>query len=47
MEIMNSSRRSAQPVRQDVYDKIFTINITTIQVWVAKEISDRPYQKLW
>lgn len=35
---------SAQSVQQDIYAKIFMINLTAILAWVAQAIADRLYQ---
>ena len=42
-EIENFSGRSALSVRQDVYAKIFAMNLAAILVWVAQAIADRLY----
>ena len=44
LEIENFSGLSAQVVRQDVYAKLFTLNLTAICAWVAQAIADRLYQ---
>jgi hypothetical protein len=44
IEIENFSGLSAQVVRQDIYAKLFTLNLTAICAWVAQAIADRLYQ---
>ena len=44
LEIENFSGLSAQVVRQDIYAKLFTLNLTAICAWVAQAIADRLYQ---
>lgn len=44
LEIENFSGLSAQVVRQDVYAKLFTLNLAAICAWVAQAIADRLYQ---
>jgi hypothetical protein len=43
LEIENFSGLSAQGVRQDIYAKLFTLNLTAICAWVAQAIPDRLY----
>jgi hypothetical protein len=44
LEIETFSGLSAQVVRQDIYAKPFTLNLTAICAWVAQAIADRLYQ---
>jgi hypothetical protein len=44
VELENFSGRSAQVVRQDVYAKLFTLNLTAICAWVAQAIAERLHQ---
>jgi hypothetical protein len=44
VEIENFSGLSAQVVRQDIYAKLFTLNLTAVCAWVAQAIADRLYQ---
>jgi len=44
LEIENLSGRSAQSVRQDVYAKLFALNLAAILAWVAQAVADRLYR---
>jgi len=44
VEIENFSGQSARSVFQDIYAKIFMVNLAAILVWVAQAIADRLYQ---
>jgi hypothetical protein len=44
VEIENFSGLTAQAVVQDIYAKIFMVNLTAILAWVAQAIADRLYQ---
>lgn len=43
-ELENFSGRSARVVLQDVYAKLFTLNLTAICAWVAQAIAERLHQ---
>ena len=45
VEIENFSGLTAQAVLQDIYAKIFMVNLTAILSWVAQAIAKRLYQK--
>ena len=45
LEIENFSGLSAQAVLQDIYAKLFMVNLTAILAWVAQAIADRLYQE--
>lgn len=44
IEIENFSGLTSQAVLQDIYAKIFMVNLTAILAWVAQAIADRLYQ---
>ncbi len=44
LEIENFSGLSARSVYQDIYAKVFMLNLAAILVWVAQSIADRLYQ---
>jgi len=44
VEIENFSGLTAQAVLQDIYAKLFMVNLTAILAWVAQAIADRLYQ---
>jgi hypothetical protein len=44
LEIENFSGLTAQAVLQDIYAKIFIVNLSAILAWVAQAIADRLYQ---
>jgi hypothetical protein len=44
VEIENFSGLTAQAVLQDIYAKLFMVNLTAILTWVAQAIADRLYQ---
>ncbi len=45
MEIENFSGLTTQAVLQDIYAKIFMVNLTSILTWVAQAIAERLYQQ--
>jgi hypothetical protein len=45
LEIENFSGRSAQSVRQEIYAKLFALNLAAILAWVAQAVAERLYRE--